>query len=102
MLGGTQATYAASAWTEWHDDGDRLNTARRDWPNRNRRAAETKRTTHRCLHSRVAIEVWHEDRQPNARVERPADALSSAWPAQYGGRAGRAPAMRVSRTARTR
>jgi len=31
----------------------------------------------------------------NARVERPADALSSAQPAQDGGRAGRAPAGMV-------
>ena len=39
----------------------------------------------------------------NARVERPAGALSSAWPAHKdGGRAGRAPTMSVSRTARSR
>src|SRR5258705_272058 len=39
---------------------------------------------------------------PNARVERPTAARSSAWPAQYGGRAGRAPARIASRAARTR
>jgi len=39
---------------------------------------------------------------PNARIERPADALASAWPAQNIGRAGRAPTWEVSPAARTR
>jgi hypothetical protein len=51
---------------------------------------------------RRIAEVCRSQAMPNARVERPAASASSARSAQNNSRAGRAPAMIVSRSARTR
>jgi hypothetical protein len=58
---------------------DRLNTAFLAEAGGEAWAAESKSIFTFCC---VAHEVWHEDRQSNARVERPAAALASARMAQ--------------------
>src|SRR6266852_5151486 len=80
------------------DELDRLNTAECEELSLGVGAAETKSI---CTIERVADEVWHEDRQSNARVERPAASASSARTAQNERRAGRAPKWSLPQAART-
>ena len=78
---------------------DRSNTAFLAEAGHEARAAEAKGIFTFCC---VAHGTWHEDRQSNARVERPTTAPSGARTAQNDWRAGRAPKYGASRAARTR
>jgi hypothetical protein len=78
MIEGAQPVHAASLAHEvpvHNAELDRSNTAFLAEAGHEGRAAEAKSIFTFCC---VAHEVWHEDRQSNARVERPAAALSSA------------------------
>jgi hypothetical protein len=93
------ATSLAHGVAEHNAELDRSNTAFLAEAGHEARAAEAKSNFTFCC---AVHEVWHEDRQSNARVERPAAALSSARTAQNNRRAGRAPECMVSPAARTR